>query len=89
MATQPEISAPVASGKTEATLGDIIDHLRVHRPGADLNLIRRAYVYAEQAHRDCPIVQKTSLRASKRRYPFRSGSKTVPPGRGGGGGGWG
>ena len=46
------IANPVARlAAPEPTLRDIVEALRAYHPNPDLNMVQRAFVYAEQAHR--------------------------------------
>ena len=48
MAAEP---LPQPAGTPEATVHDILDALKSYHPNADLNMVQRAFVFAEQAHR--------------------------------------
>ena len=48
MVAQPELeTAPL----TEATIDEVLEQVAGYHPSPNLNLIRRAFVFAEQAHR--------------------------------------
>ncbi len=44
-------AAPAPAASTEPTVRDILQLLRTYHPHADLNLVQRAFVFAEQHHR--------------------------------------
>ena len=51
MAVQPITSTPITSYPAEPTVLELLDKIRAYHPHPDVNLIQRAFVFAEQAHR--------------------------------------
>ncbi|MCA9515928.1 MAG: bifunctional (p)ppGpp synthetase/guanosine-3',5'-bis(diphosphate) 3'-pyrophosphohydrolase, partial [Myxococcales bacterium] len=48
---QPITSTPITSYPAEPTVLELLDKIRAYHPHPDVNLIQRAFVFAEQAHR--------------------------------------